>query len=234
MLDRLWTLMRARARSAGEAVTDAHALDILEQQIRDAADGVREAARQLAMLMAREMQDRRTLDSARTRLAEHERYALAALARGEETLARDLAATIGGAERERDQLMTRVAETVAAIARLRGTIATAEQRLATLRRELAAARARAALRRANSRIARRCDGAASALDQAEATLARIRERDTDSADYEAAAESLRREADGTSLRESLYAAGIADPPAYSVDAVLLRLRASQSPPIAAA
>jgi phage shock protein A len=233
MLDRLWTLMRARAHSAGETITDAHALEILEQQIRDAADGVREAARQLATLMASEMQDRRALDAARTRLAKHERYALAALARDEEALARDLAASIGGDERERDQLTDRVAETVAAITRLRGTIATAEQRIATLRRELAAARARAALRRTNSRIAQRCDGAASALDQAEATLARIRERDAQSADYEAAAEILRREADGTSLHESLYAAGIADPPAYSVEAVLLRLRAIPPSPIAA-
>lgn len=233
MLDRLLTLLRARAHSAGEAITDTHALEILEQQIRDAADGVREAGRQLATLMAREMQDRRALDSVRTRLAEHERYALAALARSEEVLARDLAASIGGDERERDQLTSRVAETVAAIARLRATIATAAQRIATLRRELAAARARAALRRTNDRIARRCDGAASALDQAEATLARIRERDAEGADFEAASEILRREADGTSLRESLYAAGIAEPPAYSVEAVLLRLRTLQSSPIAA-
>lgn len=233
MLDRLLTLIRARAHSAGEAITDAHALEILEQQIRDAADGVREAGRQLATLMAREMQDRRAADSVRTRLAEHERYALAALARNEEALARDIAASIGGDERERDQLTHRVAETVAAITRLRATITTAAQRIATLRRELARARASAALRRTNNRIAQRCDGAASALDQAEATLARIRERDADSADYEAASEILRREADGTSLRESLYAAGIAEPPAYSVEAVLLRLRALHSPPIAA-
>lgn len=231
MWERLWTLMRARSHAAGEAITDARALDILEQQIRDAADGVREAARQLASLIAREMQDRRVLEAAKARLAEHERFALAALTRGEEALAAELAATIGSTERERDQLSTSVAETVAAIARLRGTISTAEQRVTVLRRELATSRARAALRRTNSRIARRCDGAASALESAEETLARIRERDTDCADHEAAAEILRREADGTSLREKLHAAGIAGPPAYSVEAVLLRLRATQSPAV---
>lgn len=230
MWERLRTLMRARAYAAGEAITDAHALDILEQQIRDAADGVREAARQLAALMAREMQDRRGLASARARLDEHERHARAALARGEEALAVDLAAAIGDAERQRDQLTAAIGDTVAAIGRLRGTISSAEHRIAALRRELAAARGRAALRRVNDRIAHRCDGAASALASAEETLARIRERDADCADHETAADILRREADGTTLRERLHAAGIASPPPYSVEAVLLRLRAAPSTP----
>jgi phage shock protein A len=229
MWEQLWTLMRARSNAAGEAFTDAHALDILEQQIRDATEGVREAARQLAALMAREMQDRRSLAAATSRLDEHERHARAALARGEEALAGELAVVIGDAERQRDQLTTAIADTVASTARLRGTIAGAEQRIAALRRELAAARGRAALRRVNGRIAHRCDGAASALASAEQTLARIRERDAGCADHEAAAEILRREADGTSLREKLHAAGIAGPAPYSVEAVLNRLRATQPP-----
>jgi phage shock protein A len=173
------------------------------------------------------MQDRRALAAAKAHLDERERYARAALARGEDTLAGDLAAAIGDAERQRDQLTASITDTVAAIGRLRGTIASAEQRIAALRRELATARGRAALRRVNNRIAHRCDGAASALAAAEETLTRIRERDTDCADHEAAAEILRRESDGTSLRERLHAAGIAGPPQYSAEAVLLRLRATE-------
>src|SRR4249919_2752709 len=85
---KLFTLFRAYEVDAGQAVIDAHALKILEQELRDAAAGVGEATRELTGLMARAMADGRAHEAADRRAREHEAYALKALEKGDEALAR--------------------------------------------------------------------------------------------------------------------------------------------------
>src|SRR5689334_18966529 len=100
---KLFTLFRAYEVDAGQAVIDAHALKILEQELRDAASGVAQATRELTGLMAREMADRRAREAAATRALEYEAYALKALETGEESIARQCAEVVAAAEAERDR-----------------------------------------------------------------------------------------------------------------------------------
>jgi len=225
---KLTTLFRATAHDAEQAVIDANALRILDQEIRDAAAGVRDATRELTALMAREIQDRRALEGTEKRIAEHEGYARRCLEKGDETLALEIATAIAAAEQDRDRYRSSLDACGRHIARLRVDIGKADAQIGELKRELAAARSRASLQRAEGLVARHAGGAQSALAAAEETLARIREQQIDRADRLAAAQQLEAEADGSALRDKLRAAGIADSGTASAQAVLARLKAGMT------
>ena len=218
---KLFTLFRAYETDATQAVIDSHALKILEQELRDAAAGVAQATRDLTGLMAREMADRRSHEAAGERVAEYEAYALKALAKGDDALARQCAEVVAAAEAERERYGHNLEATRRHIASLRAGIAKADARIAKIRREWLAARSRMALQRATG-------ARPSALADAEETLARIKELQGDAADREAAAELLAAEKDGTALRDKLSQAGIAEPAPHTADAVLARLKARAS------
>jgi phage shock protein A len=221
---KLFTLFRAYEVDAGQAVIDANALKILEQELREAAAGVGEATRELTGLMAREMADERAREAADRRAREHEPYALKALERGDEALARQCADIVAAAEAERDRYGRNVDAARRHIISLRASIATADARIGEIRREFLAARSRAALQRATGALSLSSKGVSSALAAAEETLARINELQADAADRAAAADLLADEKSGASLRQKLSEAGIAEPAPHTADAVLARLK----------
>ena len=218
------TLFRAYEHEAGQTVIDAHALRILEQELREAAAGVAQATRELTGLMAREIADQRAHTSADQRAREYEAYALKALETGEDAIAQ-CAEVVASAETERQRYASNLEATRRHIASLRSGIATADARIGEIRRELLAARSRAALQRATGALAASAQGVSSALAAAEETLARITELQTDAADRETAAAILADEKSGASLRTRLSETGIAGPEPHTADAVLARLKA---------
>jgi len=227
---KILTLFRAYEHEAGQTVIDAHALRILEQELREAAAGVAQAPRELTGLMAREIADKRAHDNADQRVKEHETYALKALETGEEAIARQCAEVVAAAEAERQRYATNLEATRRHIASLRSGIARADARIGEIRRELLAARSRAALQRATGALALSAQGVSSALAAAEETLARINELQTDAADRETAAGVLAEEKTGAALRAKLSESGIAGPEPHTADAVLARLRARTGGP----
>lgn len=186
---KMFTLFRACEAEATERVVDAHALRILEQEIREAAAAVATATRELTGLMAREMADRRAHDAAQSRAQEYEPYALKALETGEEEIARQCAEVVAAAEQERERYAANLVAARRHIASLRSGIARANARIGEIRRELLAARSRAALQRATGALAVSAQGYTGALAAAEETLARITGLQTDAADREAARRS---------------------------------------------
>ena len=225
---KLFTLFRAYETDATQAVIDGHALKILEQELCDAASGVAQATRDLTGLMAREMADRRSHEAAGARVAEYEAYALKALDKGDDALARQCAEVVAAAAAERERYGHNLEASRRHIASLRTGIAKADARIAEIRREWLAARSRMALQRATGALAQSAASLPRALADAEETLARIKELQGDAADREAAAELLAGEKDGTALRDKLSQAGIAEPAPHTADAVLARLKARAS------
>jgi phage shock protein A len=226
---KIFTLFRAYETEAEQVVIDAHALRILEQELRDAAAGVAQATRELTGLMAREIADRRAHDAADARAREYEAYALKSLETGEETIARQCAEVVAAAEAERDRYAVNLEAARRHIASLRADITRADARIGEIRRELLAARSRAALQRATGALAHSAHGVSSALAAAEETLARINELQTDAADRETAAQTLADEKSGATLRTKLSEAGIAAPGRHTADAILTRLRSRMTP-----
>jgi phage shock protein A len=171
MFKQLVTLFRGKAHDAAEAVAHRNALVILDQQIRDAGVAIRSAQRELAIAIAEDRQESERIDRLSGQIADLEVRARAALAGGREDLALMAAGTIAELEMDRDAATRASALYRAEIARSRQMVGDAERRFAELRRGRRLARVGEAVSRS-----RPGGMAASAMRDAEATLAALRTR----------------------------------------------------------
>lgn len=172
----LHLLLRGAVADNAQALHDAHAVAILRQQIRDAAAALGSARRELAVAMAYQAAETRAIDAIGNRIETVSDGARKALADGREDLARDAAALIAALEDEREDRHKAVAGFAAEVARLKELIAKGEVRLRDLDRGLQTARAGEAVRRAGINGRRVVSLSSGALGEAEATLARLRDR----------------------------------------------------------
>lgn len=134
MFKMITTLIRARTADATEAFSDAHALTILRQQLRDAADGLEGAKRAVAVVMAYAQREKKSATRIAGQIADLETRAVAALGMGREDLATEAASAIAELEAEAEAAARAMAHYDAETRRLRETVALAEQRLRTLQR----------------------------------------------------------------------------------------------------
>ena len=97
---KLFALLRGGAYEAGATVVDANALRILDQEIRDADGALGKARDDLASLVARRRILEKELGNLRDQITKYEGSARAALAKGDEPLAREVAQRIADLEQE--------------------------------------------------------------------------------------------------------------------------------------
>ena len=97
---KIMTAIRGGASEAGEAIIDANATRIFEQEIRDAENHLTQAKRSLTGVMAEQMAASRNVDRLKREIAEHEGYVAQALDKGDETLALAVAEKIATLESE--------------------------------------------------------------------------------------------------------------------------------------
>ncbi len=180
MFKTLIALRRASAGAAVEPLADAHALLLLDQQIRDAQAGFGRAQRALAVALAEQAQETLRSEAIGQRMAALETRARAALAGQREDLAREAAEAIAALEGERDAGQQAQALFAGEIAQLRRSVSDAERRLGKLQRGRRVARVADAVR-ASRRGRMAAPPGHGALTEAEATLARLRQRQTEAA-----------------------------------------------------
>jgi phage shock protein A len=203
---------------------------ILDQQIRDAASAVERGKRALAVAIAQDEAEGKRLEATLVRIADLEERAVAALAGGREDLASEAAESIAMMEADRDGVREARATFAREIAHLKRTMADASRRLAELERGRRIAQTAEAVRRLKTRGPSRLWGA-TALTDAEATLRRLRERQTADAAMDASAESLNADAATDTIATRLEAAGFGKRTRPTAAGVLDRLhkRASAGP-----
>ena len=221
MLKLLTALLRGRLYRSAEAAADANALTILDQQIRDAACDLAAAKRTLALSMAQAGNEERRLHSAQAQIADLEQRALAALAGGRADLANEAAATIAEMENDAAAAKAAQAEFLEANAALRAKVERAERRLGELQRGRRTAHAAEAVRRLRVGPAWESGGA---LCAAESTLGRLREKQSDAAQAEAAGEWLESRRSPPALAARLEAEGFGPSTRATAEGVLNRLR----------
>jgi phage shock protein A len=225
MLKIFTTLIRGAAAEAEEAVFDANAIRVLEQQLRDAAGAMELSRRELACAMAHRASEARAAEAVAARIAELEGAAGKAIQGGREDLAEQAATVIAANE---DELAARQAAIIRFdidISRLRSMADTGRQRLQELRRGLEMARAQEALHRAGANGRRALKTGTGALRDAEATLARIREAHAKGDDLAAAMDDLEAQASGRDLTDQLAKAGFGQNLRTKPGDVLARLKA---------
>jgi len=220
------TLLRGAANEAEEALFDANAIRVLEQQLRDAAASLEHARRELACAMAHQASEERAVSALQDRIAELETAAREALAADREDLAAEVATVIAANEDERALRNASVKKFESDVRRLKQLSEDGRLRLADLRRGLEMARAQEALRRAGANGRRALSIGTGALREAEATLLRIRDVQAREDDVATALDQLDSRESGRDLIDRLAAAGFGSVKKNNPADVLARLKAA--------
>ncbi|WP_185234002.1 PspA/IM30 family protein [Teredinibacter franksiae] len=224
---KMMTALRGGINEAGEAVVDSQALRILDQEIRDATEELKQSRDGLTAIIARQKLGEEKCAQLQKSIEEYEGYAVKALEKDDQTLAMEIAEKIAGFENQ-FKSEKQAADGFAASANdLRRAINTAEQNIKRLKQQIDTVKATASVQRAQATVAERHSGSNSKLRTAMDSLERIKEKQAlKSAQIKAAAE-ISEETQADSLHDKLEKAGIA-PSATGAADVLARLKKKQS------
>jgi phage shock protein A len=218
------TLWRGKQAEALEALADANALTLLDQQIRDASADLDRARRALGVARAQDERELVRMAATRVKIADLELRALAALDGGREDLAGDAAEAIAGLETDLAAASAARESFSRETAKLKAMTGDAERRLAELERGRRAARATEAVRRLRVRGDENLGGGASALRDAEATLRRLRERQLEDEAADNAMAAIEGAQGADLVAAKLESAGFGDASRPSARCVLERLK----------
>ncbi|WP_064710958.1 PspA/IM30 family protein [Rhizobium bangladeshense] len=220
------TLLRGRAHDAEQAFADHHAVPLLAQQIRDAAQSIQTARRSVAVAIAQNEQEKAQHQTILSRITDLETRATAALTKGNEGLAREAAEAIAFLEAERDASEQAQSQFTTSIAKLKGIVRDAEARLQALQRGERLARATQEAQKLDIAVA---GPGLATLDEAEETLARLRLRQSQNELTAAALKEIESATRPAGIIEKLANAGCGAPLASSADEVLARLKSRITP-----
>ncbi|RVC78330.1 PspA/IM30 family protein [Mesorhizobium sp. M4A.F.Ca.ET.022.05.2.1] len=175
MLSLIRTLLDGAGTKAEDRLKDQFAVDLLAQRIRDAEAGLACAKQTLASLIVRQRAEQASLDQLDRRIADLETRTRSALAAGAGALAHDGASAIAELENEREVRRGTVHSLTEKTLRMRLSLEQAHRRIVDLNQGMISARAIDAEQKAQRRL-NRSIGRTASLNEAEALLARIRER----------------------------------------------------------
>lgn len=226
MLAKLSALFRGTAREAGQAVVDANALKILDQEIRDADTAQGKARDDLAGLVARRRMAENELKSFGEQIAKYESSVRAAMSQGKTDLAREVAGRIAELETEIGTRGPMIEGMKEAEARLRTAISTTDQKIETLRREIDIVKVNDSVQKAQTSVALQSQGAHSRIGSAADSLQRIKQRQAVQEERLRVGQELEDKRSGADLDAKLRDAGIL-PGHASADDVLARLTAQE-------
>lgn len=220
MFKQFFALIRGRAYESAEMVSDANALAILRQQIRDCTSAIDAARKAVAIAIAQNEQEAVQGKKLAARIDDLEKRTIAAIEQGKDDLAREAAETIALLEAERDASFEAQKNFGAEIDRLKKTVRASETRLRELERGQRLAAATDKTQRLRSVAP---SSGLSALKDAEETLLRLRVRQKQIDATASAMDEMEQSNDPSALSEKLASAGCGAPLKTSADDVLQRL-----------
>lgn len=230
MLKTMVTLFRGKAMAAEQDLADRHALLLLDQQMRDAQASLQAARRAFAIALAEDRGELRQASAVVQRIAGLEERARAALAGGREDLAEQAAGVIAELEAERDAGHQAQTLFAAEIKRLGAVVAEAERRYAELHRGRRVARVAEAVRISRRGRIEAAGPEHCTLSEAEATLARLRERQQRAATAEEMLDSIEPATKPATTEDRLAQAGFGPPTRPTAASVLTRLKQASNKP----
>jgi phage shock protein A len=224
MFKTIVTLMRGSAAAAVEDLADANALLILDQQIRDARGNFGQAQRALAIALAENAQEERQMAANRERITALEQRARAALSGNREDLAADAAEAIAELEAELDAGEPAHRLFASQLAQMRHNLSSIERRLVELQRGRRLAQMAESLRIAQRGRVEEAGAGQATLCEAEATLARLRDRQMRAADAVDALDGIEAATRPETIEHLLADAGFGAATRPTAASVLARLK----------
>ncbi len=220
------TAVRGGVSEAGEAIADNQALRILDQEIRDADNGLSKSKEALTGIIAKRKLADKKVEGLKSSLTEYEGYAMQALDKGDEELANEIAGKIAGLETE---LMAEegVAKSFAGSeSQLRKAVTHTAANLKRLKQQVDTVKATETVQKAQAAVAARHSGTGSSMRSALDSLERLKNKQAERAAKFEAASELAESTEEVSLDDKLKAAGIVGGGASGGD-VLARLKAKR-------
>ncbi len=225
LFKKLFTFGRAIKAEIEEEFTDAQAIRLLEQHIRDARQSLDQAGRSRIELAGKKKLAEQKVASAQEEVSKYEGFAVEALNKGDEALATEVAEKIAALETQLTEDKAHLQTITSDFARIETTITKSKKQLQEMERQLAQVKATEAVQKAQEQIAATSINANSKVANAAESLQRIKTKQAEKQAKLEAAEELAD--DGNELEKKLKAAGIGGG-TTSANSVLERLKAKQS------
>ena len=228
ILQDLFTALKGGANELGEAVVDANAVRILEQEIRNAEEAINKAKQSLTQLKGTEIQLKRTLNSLSQDISDYEAKALKALDSGNEALATEVAERIADLEADHSEQQAEHLKLTQEIENINKLI---RQRVKTIKknkRELEKVKTVKQLQKATSSISSNIAATSSSGNRVNAALERVKAKQQNWQDNMEAGEWMAQQETSDDLDTKLKAAGIGASGSNSAS-VLERLKAKRNP-----
>jgi phage shock protein A len=221
ILKNIMTAIRGGASEVGEAVVDANAVRILEQEVRDAQTAIGKAKNSLREMKATEISLNRKVNTLDKDISGLEDKAVACLNQGNEALAGEVAERIAEKETERDELDAEHLTTKASVNKVNQMIKAYEKRIQKSKRDLDKIKTVEQLQKATSSISTNMAATGSADSKVNAALERVKAKQQRYDDKLEAGDWMSDQ--GDDLDKKLAEAGLGDKSGGSA-AVLERLK----------
>ena len=224
----MFTAFKGGANEVGEAIVDANAIRILEQEIRDAENAIASAKQSLTRMKSSEIKLKREVATIDRDVADYEQKAVSALNAGEEALATEVAERIAELESERGEKASEQANLDAEVQKIHAMIKARERTIAKNKRELDKVRTVQELQRATSSVSKNFAATGSSSHRVSKALERVKAKQQGWQDRMEAGEWLEGQEAGDDLDAKLRAKGIGDSASGGANDVLARLKARQA------
>lgn len=224
LLKKLFTFGRAVKSELEEEFTDAQAVRLLEQHIRDAKSAMDEAGKSRIELAAKKKMAENKVAELKAEVAKYENFAMEALNKGNDALAGEVAEKIANLETLLTEEQTHLDNLNRDFGKIETTIRKSKQQMADLERQLAQVKATEAVQKAQERINTSSVSANAKVANAADSLKRLKEKQAERQAKLDAAEEL--DAGGDELEKKLKEAGIGGG-TTSGSSVLERLKQKQ-------
>jgi len=227
VFNKLVTLIKSGFVKGGEAIADAGAIPIMEQEIKDAQSNIDKAKQDLTKVMRSSMQCARKIEELRAEITKHEGYAIKAMELNKNDTALDVAGKISEFESELNVQQSAMQKYDAHTDRLKKQVKETQKAIDNMSRELTMVKTTESVQKASASITDNYANGTSKVLGAKQSLERIKQRQQNHEDELVAGEKLRDEFEGRSLEDQLREEGILED-SGSANSVLERLKASQS------
>lgn len=202
------TALKGGINELGENVVDEHALRILDEEIRRAAEDLNQTKDALASVIARQKVAEEHVTETREKIKQHEEYVIAALNKNDEALALEVSERVAHYENTKADQNKQIRELREQANQMRDTIRAAEEQLRKLKQQTETIKATEALQRAQQVLAQRHSSSNPRLRTAIDSLERIKEKQRQTAAEIQADMEMSQEAQESDLDRRLREAGI--------------------------
>lgn len=228
ILSDMFTALKGAGSEVGEAIIDANAVRILEQEIREAEEAINKARQSLAKLKSSEIQMKRELNTLDADISDYEKKAMAALEQSNEDLALKVADRIAELETERDEKSSEHKKLASEVSKINTMIKNRNRIIQKNKRELEKVKTIRELQKTTASISTNFAATGSSANRVAKALERVKAKQSKWKDTMEAGDWMADEANSDDLSKELKDAGIGGK-GTSGSSVLDRLREKQRP-----